>query len=358
MFPRRRSANKIFRLRLLIAAGLATALAGCSQIGYYAQAAQGQYDLWSGAKPIDEWLGDPATDATLKARLAKARQIRRFAVSELGLPDNGSYKNYAALKRPYVLWSVVAAPELSLQPLQWCFPIAGCVSYRGYYSKDDAQAYAEQLRAQQYDVQVGGVPAYSTLGWFDDPLLSTFINYSDAELARMIFHELAHQVEYVAGDSKFNESFATAVEEAGVQRWLERFGSDAARHSYAQYLGRRKDFVELLLKHRGTLKTVYASDLPASRKRAEKARVFAALQDDYQILKVNWGGYAGYDRWFAEPLSNAHLASVATYHDFLPGFQKLLTEKKTFRAFYAAVHTLAQQGKDQRERTLLQLGRP
>ncbi|MET3130979.1 putative aminopeptidase [Oxalobacteraceae bacterium GrIS 1.11] len=343
---------------VLVAAALVLSIGGCAQLRYYTQAAQGQYSLWSEAKPIDAWLNDPATDSTLKARLAKARQIRVFAVKELGLPDNGSYKNYAALKRPYVLWNVVATPELSLTPLQWCFPISGCVSYRGYYSKEAAQDYAGQLRAQHYDVQVGGVPAYSTLGWFDDPLLSTFIHSSDAELARMVFHELAHQVVYAAGDSQFNESFASAVEEAGVQRWLEQFGDDTVRQHYREYLARRQDFLQLLLKHRQALALLYASPLPDPAKRDGKAAIFAALKDDYQLLKASWGGYTAYDRWFAEPLSNAHLASVATYNDFLPAFQKLLAEKKTFRAFYAAVHTMAQLDKAERHRLLRQLNSP
>ena len=327
--------------RLLAAAALALALGGCAQIRYYAQAAQGQYSLWSDARPIDDWLGDPATDARLKARLQKAQLIRRFAVRELGLPDNGSYKNYAALKRPFVLWNVVATPELSLTPIQWCFPIAGCVSYRGYYSKDDAQEYASELRAEGDDVQVGGVPAYSTLGWFDDPVLSSFINYSDAELARMIFHELAHQMVYLPGDSQFNEAFATAVEEAGVQRWLDLYGDVAMRAGYLRYSGRRQDFLALLQKHRSALAATYAQPIPDQRKRLEKARIFSTLKDDYQALKVGWGGYAGYDRWFAEPLSNAHMASIATYNDFLPAFRTLLLREKTFPRFYAAVRTLA-----------------
>ncbi|WP_317202277.1 aminopeptidase [Janthinobacterium sp.] len=344
--------------RWLACALMAAARAGCAQLAYYGQAARGQYALWFGARPVDAWLDDPATDAALKARLRRTRQIRAFAVSELGLPDNGSYKSYAALGRPYVLWNVVATPELSLAPLQWCFPVAGCVNYRGYYDKAAAQAYAAELRAEHYDVQVGGVPAYSTLGWFDDPLLSTFIHYSDAELARLIFHELAHQLIYVAGDSQFNESFAGAVEEAGVQRWLERYGDAAARDNYALYARRRGEFLALLLKHRAALKALYGGALPAPRQREEKARIFAALQDDYQLLKKNWGGYAAYDRWFAEPLSNAHLASVATYNDFLPAFEKLLAEKKTIRAFYAAAHKLAKLDKEERRRALRQLERP
>ena len=333
-------------------------LGGCTQLRYYTQAAQGQYALWSGARPVGDWLEDPATEPRVKVRLARAQQIRRFAVSELDLPDNGSYKNYASLRRPFVLWNVVATPELSLQPLQWCFPIAGCVTYRGYYSKDEAQAYADALRAQHYDVQVGGVPAYSTLGWFNDPLLSTFINYNDAELARMIFHELAHQVVYVAGDSAFNESFAAAVEEAGVQRWLAHDGNQAMQLAYLQYTHRRQDFLALLRKYRAQLETLYAGNAPDADKRVRKALVFAALQDEYQILKQHWGGYAGYDRWFEQPLSNAHLASVSTYDQFLPAFKKLLEEKKNFRAFYAAVHTMSRLDSPERRRRLQQLVSP
>lgn len=350
--------SRIKALALLATGALSILLAGCaqlsSQLGYYAQAAQGQYSLWSNARPIDVWLGDPATDPKLKALLVKARITRKFAVNELGLPDNGSYKNYAALKRPYVVWNVVATPELSLKPLQWCFPIAGCVSYRGYYSKDAAQSYAISLRAQGYDVQVGGVPAYSTLGWFDDPLLSTFIHYSDAELARIIFHELAHQVVYAAGDAQFNEAFATSVEEAGVQLWLDRYGDDAMRKHYALHAAQRQDFLALLLRQRQMLIANYAREVPDQQKREEKARIFAALKEDYLALKASWGGYAGYDRWFAEPLTNAHLASIATYHELLPGFRALLAQQTSFPRFYAAVHTLAQQDKAQRHRLLQQ----
>jgi predicted aminopeptidase len=203
---------------------------------------------------------------------------------------------------------------------------------------------------------VGGVPAYSTLGWFDDPLLSTFINYSDAELARMIFHELAHQVVYVPGDSRFNESFAVSVEEAGVERWMDKFGNDGMRASYALYTSRRRDFLALLLKHRKALEANYARDVSDGAKREEKARIFAALKDDYQDLKAAWGGYAGYDRWFAEPLSNAHLASIATYNDYLPGFKALLAREKTFPKFYAAVKRLSKEDKTERDAFLEQLG--
>jgi predicted aminopeptidase len=330
------------RARYLATAGVCAALlAGCAQFKYYFQAAQGQYALWSDARPVDDWIGDPATDPKLKARLEKAKLIRRFAVKELGLPDNASYKVYASLKRQFVLWNVVATPELSLRPVQWCFPIAGCVSYRGYYDKADAEAYAEELRKEGHDVQVGGVPAYSTLGWFSDPLLSTFINHSDAELARLIFHELAHQVVYVQGDSKFNEAFASAVEEAGVNRWLDLYGNDAMREAYARYNTRRQDFMALLVKHRQMLADNYASKASAKKKREEKLRIFASLQEGYKVLKADWGGYNGYDRFFAEQLNNAHLASVATYNDLLPGFRALLAQEKAFPRFYAAVRNMS-----------------
>ena len=342
----------------MAAAGLlasAMLLASCASLNYYGQAAHGQFALLSDARPIDAWMADPHTNPKLRVRLETARQIRRYAVQTLGLPDNDSYKNYAALSRPYVLWNVVATPELSLKPIQWCFPVAGCVNYRGYYSKDDAQAYATELRAAGNDVEVGGVTAYSTLGWFNDPLISTFINYPDAELARLIFHELAHQVVYVAGDSQFNESFASAVEEAGVERWLAQYGNDAMRAGYGRYLERKHDFLALLLKIRGALEANYQSDQPLAEQRAVKARLFQQLKDEYQVLKTSWGGYAGYDKFFAEPLSNAHLASIATYNDFVPAFRALLRRDAGLPRFYADVRALAAEGKDARHAQLRKL---
>jgi predicted aminopeptidase len=342
--------------KIVILGGAALAmLVSCSSLNYYAQAAQGQLTLLSDARPIEDWLADQNTDAKLKLRLGTARQIRTFAVQELGLPDNNSYKNYASLARPFVLWNVVATPELSLQPLQWCFPVAGCVSYRGYYNKEDASAYARELRAEGHDVQVGGVPAYSTLGWFNDPLISTFIYYPDAELARLLFHELSHQMVYVAGDTQFNESFASAVEEAGVERWLSGYGNQTMRENYIAFSARKKQFLKLLLDCRSGLEKNYASKASKAEKRAAKARLFQKLQDDYQLLKASWGGFAGYDRFFAEPLSNAHLASVAAYNDFIPAFRALLAREQTFPRFYAAARALAELDKKERHLRLKRL---
>ena len=341
-------------LRPVLLAGTAAGLlASCSTLNYYGQAAQGQLELLSDARPIDDWIADPGTSSRLRLRLETARQIRRFAVSEMALPDNNSYKNYAALKRPYVLWNVVATPELSLKPLEWCFPVAGCVNYRGYYSKDAATAYARELQAEGNDVEVGGVPAYSTLGWFSDPLISTFINYPDAELARMIFHELAHQVVYVPGDSQFNESFASTVEEVGVERWMERFGNQAMRDGYTRYKSRKHDFLALLIKYRKALEQNYAIvDRSDAEKRVVKARLFQGLKDEYQVLKGSWGGYAGYDRFFEQPLSNAHLASIATYEDFVPAFRTMLKRDRSFPAFYKSVKRLAELDRKERHRIL------
>jgi predicted aminopeptidase len=336
----------------VLVGGFAALAGGCAQVGYYVQAAQGEYALLADAKPIDEWLATPTTSEKLKVKLEKVRQIRKFAVQELSLPDNGTFKTYTDLKRPFVLWNVVATPELSLKPTKWCFPIAGCVDYRGYYNKNDAQAFATELRHEGLDVQVAGVPAYSTLGWFNDPVLSTFIQYPDAELARMIFHELAHQMAYAPGDTQFNESFATTVEEVGVERWLVAQGDDHMRQAYMKYESRKQDFLKLLMKYRKQLEDNYARNASVADKRKQKAAIFQALKDDYQVLKVSWGGYAGYDRWFAEPLSNAHLASIANYHDFVPSFRALLVREKSFPRFYEAVKKLASLDKETRHRQL------
>ncbi|MDE2456588.1 MAG: aminopeptidase, partial [Burkholderiales bacterium] len=211
---------------------------GCSTAGYYAQALGGHLAVLRKSRPVSEWLADPATPAPLRARLELAERMRDYAVTALGLPDNASYRRYADLGRSAVVWNVVAAPELSLTLETWCFPVMGCVGYRGYYDKAAAEALGAELKAQGWEVEVYGVPAYSTLGWSNwlggDPLLNTFIDWPDGELARLIFHELAHQVVYVKGDSTFNESFAVSVEQEGVKRWLAAHGTDEQRHEHEQ----------------------------------------------------------------------------------------------------------------------------
>jgi predicted aminopeptidase len=340
-------------LALVTAAG-----AGCSSVGYYAQAAQGHFSLMAAARPIDDWLQDPAAPEALRTRLVAAREMRAFAARSLGLPDNRSYTAYADLKRPAVVWNVFATPELSLELKTWCYPMFGCAGYRGYFDQADAQAAADRLKAQGYDVNVAPVPAYSTLGWTNwlggDPLLSTFINWPEAELARLIFHELAHQVLYVKDDTVFNESFATAVEREGVRRWIVHRGDPALAQAYAQYEQRRGDFLGLLLEHRAKLAQAFARPDPDEVKRARKREVFAELQARYRRLKAErWGGFTGYDRYFDRDLNSAHLAAVGAYNDLVPAFEALLaSEGGDLSRFYEATQRLAQRSRAERDATL------
>jgi predicted aminopeptidase len=339
---------------------LALVLTGCAatslDLPYYYQSARGHLSVMRQARPIDELLAGAELDARLRPKLEQARSIRGFASQELALPANGSYTSYAELGRRFVVWNVFAAPELSLRLKKWCFPVAGCVSYRGYFDRDDAQRFAQELRDQGWEVQVAGVPAYSTLGWFDDPVLSTFIHYPEGELARLIFHELAHQVVYLKGDSTFNESFATAVEEAGVLRWLAKRADPRLDEEYRRFAERRRQFRELLRAQREALQALYASDLSDEDKRRGKKEVFAALRQGYQELKQTWGGYAGYDRWFAQELGNAHLASVATYDALVPAFRNLLSSLDgDMPRFFDAVRRLAGEEKSERDRQLADL---
>lgn len=333
---------------------------GCAQLSYYAQATQGQLGLVASAKPIGQWLADPKVSDQLKQRLTRTQQIRTFAVQALGLPENGSYTRYAELNRPYVVWNVVATPELSMKPVQWCFPVAGCVDYRGYYRKEDAQRFARELLDQGYEVRVSGVPAYSTLGWFNDPVLSTFIAYPEAEVARMLFHELAHQVAYAPGDTPFNESFATTVESIGVEQWLDKHGSPDSRERYREFRQRKRDFIDLLKQHRQRLEEVFGSDIGDDEKRRQKALVIASLKQSYQRMKEEkWGGYSGYDHWFNEPITNAHFVLVATYEELVPAFQALYAKSGNLKKFYADVKALAKQDKlKRREQLALLLAMP
>ena len=345
----------------LLAVFAATLLAGCAAplegVSYYWQSVRGHLALMHSAEPISDVLQEPGLAPTLRAKLELAREVRAFASEQLALPDNGSYRSFARIGRPYVVWNVFAAPELSLRLERWCFPIVGCVAYRGYFDRADAEQYAARLRERGLEVQVAGVPAYSTLGWFDDPLPDTLTRYPDGEMARLIFHELAHQLLYVKNDSRFNESFATAVEQAGVSRWLDayerRTGNLQVRRSYEAFAERRRGFVALLHRHRAVLEKIYDSDLADDEKRVRKAAAFAALQGDYRELRESWGGYPGYDRWFAGGVTNAHLGAVVEYHELVPGFLRLLAENdNSLPRFYAAVRELAEKPKAERDRLL------
>jgi len=320
-------------------------LAGCQALGYYGQAIGGHLSIITAGQPVDQLIADPATDGQLRRRLEVAREARDFASAELGLPDNDSYRSYVDLGRPFATWNVIAAGEFSVDAETWCFPIAGCVAYRGYYAEDAAEGYAAGLRTRGLDVAVNGAVAYSTLGWFDDPLLSSMLRGDQLRTVGLIFHELAHQRLYVADDSDFNEAFATFVEHEGVRRWLaarRQEGDGEAR--YAAGLARREDFAALLGEARAELAAIYASDADAAAKRRAKAAGFDRLRTAYATLRDGrWEGYSGYDRWFDRELNNAHLVAVATYFRWVPAFAALYRQSGgELAAFYSAAAALGE----------------
>ncbi len=341
-----------------LAAGAVCLTSGCSSIGYYAQSIEGHLSMLRAARPVPELLADAGPDAALKERLALSQRMRDFAVKELKLPDNASYRRFADLKRNAAVWNVVAAPELSLQLKTWCYPIMGCAGYRGYFDRDEAETYGTALREQHYEVSVYGVPAYSTLGrlpgdWMADPLLNTFIHWPEGELARLIFHELSHQVAYAADDTEFNESFATAVERIGGARWLAAHGSEAARAEYASFDGRRQDFRAFTMAWREKLDALYRSDATEADKRARKAELMAQMRAGYEAMKrERWGGFSGYDGWFARA-NNAAFGVLAAYNALVPDFERLFERSgRDFDRFYAEVKRLAALPKAERRAAL------
>ena len=339
----------------LVCVGLGGCASPTTGAGYYWQSVTGHLTLMRAARPVDDWIADDATPPALKQKLSTARQIRTFASAQLGLPDNASYHRYADLKRRAAVYNVVAAPEFSLTLQTWCFPVVGCVGYRGYYDEANAQAFAATL-PNDLEITVYPVPAYSTLGWMNwaggDPLLNTFIGYPDGELARLVFHELAHQLLYVKDDTAFNESFATAVERLGGQRWLAQAG-DAVRAEYEQFDARRRAFRALTLDTRQQLQALYADGSLAGGAKAErKAQVMASFRQRYETLKQGWGGFAGYDAWVARA-NNASFGAQAAYDQWAPAFEALFEQQgRDFTRFYDAVRALTEQPRAERETRL------
>ncbi|MEJ2515893.1 MAG: aminopeptidase [Gammaproteobacteria bacterium] len=299
-------------------------LAGCGGFAYYAQAVRGHLDLMSRRVPIGEVIADPQTPAAVRQRLEVARQARQFAVEELGLPDNGSYTRYVALERSAAVWNVFAAPRFSLEAKRWCFPVAGCVVYRGYFDEADARAYAAGLAEAGWDTWVGGATAYSTLGRFEDPVLSTMMAWGEVQLAATLFHELAHQRLYVEDDSAFNEAFATVVEQEGLRRWLAAPGRQEEAAAWRRRQAFISEFQALLDATRGRLAELYASGRPPEAMAAGKQAAFEQLEADYRQLRARWN-WSGYDRWFDAPLNNARLIPSATYRGLVPAFEALLS---------------------------------
>lgn len=349
--------RKILFLLLVV---LFMAPVGCESVRYYSHIASGQMHIVSQRQSIQELITDPGTDPQLKRQLQQILEIRNFAQRALSLPVGSHYLSYTALDRPYVVWNVSAAPEFSFTPKSWYYPFIGHAAYRGYFSKDMAVRCAEQLKKQGLDVYVGGVTAYSTLGWFSDTVFSTIIRRDESATAALIFHELAHQILYVSDDTTFNESFATTVEQEGLRRWMAANGNPLGYQTYVLQGRRRQEFLALVTNYHKKLAELYRQEnMVPEEMRHRKAALFADMRDEYTDLKTDWHGYAGYDNWFDTTLNNAKLNSVGTYYDLVPAFTQLLASQDgRLEAFYAECRILAELPKSERNRRLLSLQQP
>jgi predicted aminopeptidase len=348
-----------------------SAVSGCHTVSFYGQALKGQYQIFAHQQRIQALLAAPKTPAPLRERLLVLESLRAFAGNQLELPVDSHYLKYADVHRPYVVWNVEAAPEFSLEPKSWWYPLVGCLEYRGYFSKPGATNYAAYLKRKGYDVSVGGVEAYSTLGWFKDPVLNTFIFEPDADLAEIIFHELGHQRVFARGDTDFNEAFATSVGEEGARRWLKAKGNTVDLEKYLAHLERTRDFVHLIMKTREQLEALYGDEttdqgkikataknkgVPAERLRAEKQRILENMKHEYADLRVRWREDDDYAGWFKHPINNAHLNSVAAYYDFVPGFEQLMADNGgDLGKYYSAVEKLSKEPKEIRHASLRRL---
>lgn len=328
-------------------------LTTCSSFGYYSQSIRGQLDLMSKQTSITSLIEEESTSDQLRQRLVSIVQLRNYASEHLLLPENNSYKDYVALDRKYVVWNVFATAEFSLQPVTSCFVFVGCLQYKGFFGLLDAMVFAHKLRTANHDVFVGGVAAYSTLGWFDDPVLSSMLSYGEFRLAEVIFHELAHQLIYIKDDTAFNEAFATTIGQEGVRRWLSDSDRKANLDKYQRDRQWDQAFLRMFLDSRETLETLYTSDLDEYHMRVRKQEVFADLRKNYQTLKSRWKDSPNYDNWMREDLNNAKIASVVTYFDLVESFMGLLVVvDNDLATFYDHVRYLGSLNKEQRHRCL------
>lgn len=333
-------------------------LAACSDLGYYSQSAGGHLSLMSRRQPIEELLADPDSSAGFREELQSVLDIRAFSEKELFLPVGDSFSTYVDTGRSYVVWNVVAAPAFSLSAKQWCYPVAGCLPYRGYFNQDEAESFAEDLRQGGYDVYAYGVPAYSTLGWFEDSVLNTFVHYPRPVLAGLIFHEMAHQVAYAESDGDFNEAFASTVEIEGVLRWLSAGRGDLTELEYLHRKKRETEFNSLVVATREQLLACYdgRNALSPEGRQHCKDEALAGMQREYQMLKLTWDGYSGYDSWFEQDLNNARFVSVQTYRHYVPAFRELLRQNNhDLQKFYAAACSLAALPSDERQAAMMAL---
>jgi predicted aminopeptidase len=338
-------------------------LTGCQQVQFYSQAVRGQLDVLARRQSIDGLLANSNTPPELRARLELLNELREFARTRLHLPVDGHYQAYADLHRPFVVWNVEAAPEFSLQAKSWRYPLVGSLEYRGYFHRADATNYARALHRAGYDVVVGGVQAYSTLGWFKDPALNTFLFEPEEELAELLFHELAHQRVFAGGDKDFDEAFATAVGQEGARRWLKARGKERVLAGYEAGLKRTREFAALVKETRLRLAALYGDTVDAegrmksspgtktdgNRMRAEKQRLLEEMRRRYGVLKASWGGASEYDGWFQQELNNAQLNSVDAYYELVPAFERLIElNGGELGRLYGAADTLRRMHKNYR----------
>jgi predicted aminopeptidase len=362
--------HKLLRISLLLT--VVAPVPACSTLGYYSQAIHGEYQILAHRQSIDKLIANPKTPAKLRQQLQLVQQLRVFAKTELKLPVDKSYDKYVDIHRNSVVWDVQAAPEFSLAAKTWHYPFVGNLAYRGYFAEKSARDCGDRLAKKGYDVYVDGVDAFSTLGWFKDPLLNTFIDTSEPELAEVLFHELGHKRVFAGGDTDFNEAFATTVGQEGARRWLRSKCATNLLETYEQALAREDQFVHLIMSTRERLAKIYGDRVdangnitaaetppkPADQLRLQKQLVFDDLRRQYTDLKSKWGGYSGYDEWFAHDLNNAKLNTVANYYDYVPGFQRLLQSNgDDMEKFYAAAERLSKAPVEQRHRKLRELAK-
>jgi predicted aminopeptidase len=341
------------RVLLFISACIVTS--GCTSLRYYRQAIHGEYEILAHRQSIDKLVASPQTPEKLKQQLQLVQRLLAFANTDLHLPVDHSYSKYVDVHRKYVVWDVQAAPEFSLTPKTWWYPVLGRLAYRGYFSEKAAREWGDRLMKQGFDVYVDGVEAYSTLGWFKDPVMNTFVDMPESDLAELLFHELGHQRVFVNGDTDFNEAFATTVGEEGTRRWFRARGDQQAIEQYNSGLNRDRQFVHLVMSTRERLSQVYssASGSPPDELRRRKREVFGELLREYATLKTQWGGYSGYDAWFSQQLNNAKLNTVANYYDYVPAFDSLLQANgNDLTRFYEAVRRIGKEPREERHREL------
>jgi len=340
-----------FRVLLLL---LLPLLTSCADLGYYWHSAKGHMAIMDKRVAIDDLLADPELDPTLRQRLELVKKIRRFAIDRLALPASGSYTNYAQLDRPYALQNLFAAPEFSTQLVSWCYPIAGCTSYRGFYEQQRLDDFVNTLKADNNDIHIGRVPAYSTLGWFDDPVLSSFIDWPDHRLAGLLFHELTHQRLYIDNDSKFNESLATAVQQAGIRLWLSHHQQTEVLQKFDRSLVYRRDVVLLIESTRSQLRVVYNCDANDENKRRGKQEIFTRIRQQYQDISIKHDYRDGFARWFEAELNNAKLGSVSTYNALIPAFVAMIeAHDNDFERFFDYAEKIGDMGKEKRDLCLI-----